>query len=98
MSVRASSAPPPCSASRKNAHAPFAEALDQARLDQQSQMPRDAGLRLAQDLGQVGDRQFGLRQQHQNAQPRVLTRRFQGGVEGIERQTAGFTHGKLPTT
>jgi choline dehydrogenase-like flavoprotein len=32
---------------------PFAETLDQASFRQQSQMPRDAGLRLAQDGGEI---------------------------------------------
>ena len=52
--------PPPRSASRKNAQAPSRIALDQAGLGQQLEMARDARLRLAQDVGQVRDRQLGL--------------------------------------
>ena len=46
----------------------FAEALDQAGLGEEAQMARQARLRLAQDLGEVGDRQLGLGDQRQNAQ------------------------------
>ena len=56
-----------------------------------------AGLGLAQDLGQVGDRQLGLGQEHEDTQPRVLTRRLQGSVQGVERQVRGLGHGKCPT-
>ena len=38
----------------------LAEALDQPGLGQQLEMARDARLRLPQDLGEVGHRQFGL--------------------------------------
>lgn len=62
----------------------FAEALDQPGLDQELEVPGDARLRLAQDVGEVGDGQFGLGQQRQHTQPRLLARRFQRGVEGIE--------------
>ncbi len=55
----------------------FAEALDQPRLGQEPQMARQPRLRLAQDFGEVGDRQFGLGEQRQNAQPG----RFAGGFE-----------------
>ena len=65
----------------------FAEALDQAGLDQEPEMPRDARLRLAENLREVGHRQLGLGQQNQHAQPRVLARRLEGGVEGIEGKT-----------
>ena len=47
-------------------------------------MARDARLRLAQDVGQVGDGQLGFRQQRQHAQARFLARGLEGGVEGIE--------------
>ena len=39
---------------------PFAEPVDQPGLGQEPQMPRDARLRLAQDVGEVRDRQLGL--------------------------------------
>ena len=56
----------------------FAEALDQAGLGQQPQMAGQPRLRLAQDFGEVGDGQFGLGDEHQDAQPRG----FAGGLEG----------------
>ena len=48
----------------------FAEALDQPGLGKQPQMARQPRLRLAQDLGEVGDGQLGLGDQRQDAQPR----------------------------
>ena len=47
-------------------------------------MARDARLRLAQDLGEVGDGQLGLGQQRQDAQARVLAGRLERRVEGVE--------------
>ncbi len=43
----------------------FAVALDQSGFGQEPQMAGKARLRLAQDCGQVGDRQFGLGDQHE---------------------------------
>ena len=57
------------------------ETLDQAGLGKEPQMPRQPGLRLAQNLGEVGNRQFGLGKQRQNAQPRRFARRFQTAGE-----------------
>ena len=74
----------------------LAEALDQAGLDQELEMARDARLRLAQDLGQVGHGQLGLGQQHQHAQPRVLARGLERGVEGVERQVGSSVMGSIP--
>ena len=68
----------------------LAEALDQAGLGQQLEMARDARLRLAQDVGQVGDGQFGLGQQRQHAQPRLLAGRLEGRVEGVETEPARY--------
>ena len=48
------------SASRKNAHAPSRCRSTEPRLDEQLEMARDARLRLAQDVGQIGDRQLAL--------------------------------------
>ena len=70
----------------------FAEALDQTGLGQQLEVARDARLRLAQDVGQVGDGQLGLGQQRQQAQARVLAGRFEGRVEGIETELVGCSH------
>ena len=50
----------------------LAVALHEAGLDQKLQMARDARLRLAQDVGEVGDRQLALGQQGQDPQPRLL--------------------------
>ena len=52
----------------------LAVALDQPGFGQKPQMAREAGLRLAQDRGQVGDGQFGLGDEHREAQPRRLAR------------------------
>ncbi len=53
----------------------FAEALDQPGFGQKPQMARQARLRLAQNFGEVGDRQFGLGDQHQDAAAGSLRRR-----------------------
>ena len=74
----------------------LAEALDQPGLGQQLEVARDARLRLAQNVGEVGDGQFGLGQQRQNAQPRVLAGGFQGRVEGVEAELIGSRHRKHP--
>ena len=55
----------------------LAEALDQPRLGQEPQVAGQPRLRLAQDFGEVGDGQFGLGQQRQDAQPRG----FAGGLQ-----------------
>ena len=49
-------------------------------------MARDARLRLAEDVGQILDRQFGLGQQRQDAQARRLAGRLQRGIEGVEAE------------
>ena len=70
----------------------FAEALDQAGLGQEPQMARQARLRLAQNLGEVGDRQLGLGDQRQDAQARRFARRLEHGGQG--RKGEGFgVHG-----
>ena len=76
----------------------FAEALDQAGLGQQLQMARDARLRLAQDVGEVGDGQLGLAEQRQDAQPRALAGGLESAVEGLESQVGRGGHdvGRVP--
>ena len=64
----------------------FAEALDQAGFGQQPQVARNPRLRLAQDFGEIGDGQFRLGQQRQNAQPRGLARRLERRSEGRKRK------------
>ena len=71
----------------------FAEALDQSGLGQQPQMPRDARLRLAQDVGEIGDRQLGLGQQRDDAQARLFAGGLQGAVEVGKRQLGRRSHG-----
>ena len=71
----------------------LAEALDQPGFGQQPQMARDARLRLAQDVGEVGDRQFGLGQKRQNAQARRLAGCLERAVEVLEREVGRTSHG-----
>jgi hypothetical protein len=49
-------------------------------------------LRLAQDFGEVGDGQFGLGEESQDAQARALPGRFEGGVKRIEGQVGRWSH------
>jgi len=70
----------------------LSEALDQSGLGQQFEVARDARLRLAQDVGEVGDGQFGLGQERQHAQARLFARGFQGRVEGIEAECGAGAH------
>ena len=77
----------------------FAKALDQAGLGQQPQMPRQPRLRLAQDFGEVGHRQFGLGQQRQDAQPRRLAGGFErGGQAGEAQKLIVHGHSRLAGT
>ena len=64
----------------------LAEALDQAGLGEQLQVPRDARLRLAQDVGEVGDGQLGLGQQRQHAQARLLAGGLERRIERVETE------------
>ncbi len=70
----------------------FAEARHQPGLGQELEVARDARLRLAQDLGQVRDGQFGLEQQSQDAQPRLLAGGLEGAVEVVEADLLGTRH------
>ena len=70
----------------------LAEALDQPGFGQQLEMPRDARLRLAQDVGEVGDGELGLGEQRQQPQAGVLAGGFQGGVEGLKTELVGIIH------
>ena len=69
--------------------APLAEAIDQAGFGEQLQMARDARLRLAQDFGEVGDRQLGFGEQREHAQARA----FAGGAQ---RPRAGSRNRAAP--
>ena len=66
----------------------FAEALDQAGFGEKPQMPRQPRLRLAQDFGEVRHRQFGLGQQHQDAQPGGFARRLSALSSARQRSVA----------
>ena len=63
----------------------FAMPLDELRVDEKLQVARDARLRLAEDVGQIGHRQFALGEQRQDAQARLLG----GGPQGAERLVQG---------
>ena len=78
--------------------ASLAEAIDQAGFGEQLQMPRDARLRLAQDLGEVGDREVGLGEQRQDAQARALAGGAQGGVQGVEIERRRTHDGLVPNS
>ena len=56
-------------------------------------MPRDAGLRLAQDLGEIRDGQLGLAEQRQDAQPRGLAGGLEDAVERVESHVGSGGHG-----
>ena len=70
----------------------FTEALDQAGFAQELQVARDARLRLAQNLGKVGNGEFGLSQQRQNAQPGAFPGGLQGGIQSGESQIGPLRH------
>ena len=63
--------------------AAFLEAFQQAWLAQELQMARDARLALADDLDQLADRQFGLPEQQQQAQPGGVSRGTQHGNQRV---------------
>ena len=63
--------------------APLAEALDQAGLGQQLQMPADARLALPEDLREVLDAELAGGEQQQDAQARRLGRRLERGDDVI---------------
>ena len=73
--ARASAASGPLSPRRKNTQLPSRKRRDETGFGHQLQMPADARLALAEDLGQVLDVQLGLGQQRQDAQARGLARR-----------------------
>ena len=64
---------------------PFAAALDEAGLDEELEMARDARLRLAQDRHDLAHRQLRLGEQRQKTQARLLS----GGVQRRERRVEG---------
>ena len=71
----------------------FAEAPDQAGIGHELQMPADARLALAEDLGEVLDVQLAAGKQRQDAQARGLAGGAQCGKGGGARQAWGFRSG-----
>ena len=61
-------------------------------LDEEAQMAGNARLRLAQDGGEIGDGEFRLPQQCQDAQPSGLSRGLERPVERLERQVGRRGH------
>ena len=51
---------------------PLPVPLDEPGLDEELEVPGDARLRLAEDVGEVGDRKLALGQQREDAQARLL--------------------------
>ena len=70
----------------------FAEALDQRGFGEQLEVAGNARLRLAQNVGEVGNGQFGFAEQRQNAQARFLARGLEGGVEGVIAELGTGAH------
>src|SRR4029077_21291588 len=56
---------------------PLAETIHQSRFVEEPQMPRQPRLRLPENLGESANRQFGLCEQRQDAQPCRLAGGFQ---------------------
>src|SRR5262249_8418822 len=65
---------------------------DQPSLDEEPEMAGNARLRLAQDGGEIGDGEFRLPQQRQDAQPSGLGRGLERPVERLERQVGRRRH------
>ena len=63
----------------------LAEPVEQPGVAQKLQVTRDARLALAQDLGQFGHRQFAMRAERQQPQPRGLGRRLQRRQQIVHR-------------
>jgi hypothetical protein len=66
----------------------LAHAVEQAGLREQLEMAGNAWLALAEDPGQVRDRQVGVGAQRQQAQPGRLRRRLQGREQFLHRNLA----------
>ena len=64
---------------------PFAEALDEPGIGHELQMPADAGLALAEDLGEVLDVQLTAGKEREDAQARGFAR----GTQARKRLRAG---------
>ena len=71
----------------------FAETIDQPGLGEEPQMPRNPGLRLPQDGGEVRDGELGLAQERENAQAGALPGGLERAVEDLEPQVGSGGHG-----
>ncbi len=80
-------------ADQKEHPGPLAVALDETGFGQQLQVTRDARLRLAENCDEFADRQFGLREQSEKAQPRGFAGGGQGGEDDVERRVLRVRHG-----
>jgi len=60
--------------------------VDHARVGEQLEMTRDPRLRLAEDLGEVGDRELAVLQQSHDPQPGLFVEGPQHVEERVERQ------------
>jgi len=72
----------------------FPKSLDQPGFGQEPQMPGNARLRLAQDVGEIGHRQFRFGQKRQNAQPSAFGDGPERAVERRERKSDGWPRQK----
>ena len=73
----------------------LALARGEPRLDQQPEMARDARLRLAENGDQLAHSEFGDFQQAEDAQPRLLARRFEAreqSAKGERRRSSFIRH------
>jgi hypothetical protein len=69
--------------------AALAEPLDETRLGQELQVPAEARLALAEDLGEILDVELSRREQQQDAQARRLCRGLERGDDGIAGERSG---------
>src|SRR5690348_15039578 len=74
----------------------FAEAGHEPSFGEKPEVARNAWLRLAQDVGQIRNSQFGFDEERENAQPRLLTGSLQRGIEIIEPEAGRRGHGIAP--
>ena len=72
---------------------PLLIAADQAGVEQELQMARDARLRLVEDVGKVGDGEVTAREQRKNAQAAGFRRRLQS----IDQTIKGCRHVAVST-
>ena len=64
-------------------------ALDKPGFDEEFQMARDAGLRLAENCHELADREFGFGEKGEQAQTGGFACRRRGNENGVERDVGG---------